>query len=359
MCDVNRRQFISRSSAFLSLAAEAKFLVGPKAEGMTEAAKVDLVAPDIYFHEGDIADSADAVDAVCNNGWIMFEDYVLVIDANFPAGAKLIISKIRALTDKPIRFAFDTHHHGDHAYGNQIFVDNGGVPVAHTGVVEEMKRYETGYYGREPGRWESAMKERPDLKTTKLKPPSVLFSKDLIFDDGKHRVELMHLGVSHTHGDAVAWLPKERILFTGDMCVNGPYNFVGDGDVGKWIATLDAAKKLGANVVCTGHGPRSVASVLDDQQAFFKALRDQVGTVMTSAPAAEAKAKIEVIRATLKSNAQIARFVSDRGAGSDDGFPSQVAKVYEELTGNKLAALVHEPHLAHHAHARSHGLPFA
>jgi glyoxylase-like metal-dependent hydrolase (beta-lactamase superfamily II) len=356
MCDINRRQFISRSSAFLSLAAETKLLAGPIPAGMPEAAKSDLVAPDVYFHEGDISDSADAV---CNNGWIMFEDYVLVIDANFPAGAKLIISKIRALTDKPIRFAFDTHHHGDHAYGNQIFVENGGVPVAHTGVVEEMKRYETGYYGHEPGRWESAMKERPDLKNTKLKPPSVLFSKDLIFDDGKHRVELMHLGVAHTHGDAVAWLPNERILFTGDMCVNGPYNFVGDGDIGKWIATLDAARKLGANVVCTGHGPRSVASVLNDQQAFFRALRDQVGTVMTNAPAADAKGKIESIRATLKSNAQIGRFVSNRDSGKDDGFPSQVAKVYEELTGNKLAALVHEPHLAHHAHARSHGLPFA
>jgi len=58
----------------------------------------------------------------------------------------------------------------------------------------------------------------------------------------------------------------------------------------------------------------------------------------------------------LKSNAQIARFVSDCSAGSDDGFPSQVEKVYEELTGNKLAALLHEPHLARHTHARSHVL---
>jgi cyclase len=353
MCNVNRREFLIGGGALLTVAAEAKLVAGPKPEGLAEAAKEDLVAPDVYFHEGDIADSADAV---CNNGWIMFEDYVLVIDANFPAGAKLIINKIRAMTDKPIRFAFDTHHHGDHAYGNQIYVENGGVPVAHTGVVEEMKRYETGYYGHEPGRWESAMKERPDLKTTKLKPPSVLFSKDLIFDDGKHRVELMHLGVAHTHGDAVAWLPKERILFTGDVCVNGPYNFVGDGDVGKWVATLDAAKKLGATVVCTGHGPRSTASVLDDQQAFFRTLREQVGAEMTKIPGDQAKAKIETIRATLKSNPQIARYVSDTKAGSDDVFPSQVAKVYEELTGSKLAWLRQGPHGARHAHARSHGL---
>jgi cyclase len=351
MCGINRREFVTGAGAFLSLAAETKLLAQPMPAGLAEAVKEDVVAQDVYFHEGQVSDSADAV---CNNGWIMFEDYVLVIDANFPAGAKLIISKIRALTDKPIRFAFDTHHHGDHAYGNQIYVENGGVPVAHTGVIEEMKRYETGYYGNQPGRWEAAAKDRADLKTTGLKPPSVLFSKDLIFDDGKHRVELMHLGVAHTHGDAVAWLPKERILFTGDVCVNGPYNFVGDGDVGQWVGTLEAARKLGARIICTGHGPRSVATVLDDQQAFFKELREQVGT-MTKVPADQTKPKIESIRATLKSNAQITRFVSNAGT-PDDGFPSQVAKVYEELTGGKLAALVEEPHFARRAHARSHGV---
>ena len=72
------------------------------------------------------------------------------------------------------------------------------------------------------------------------KPPSVLFPREMIFDDGKHRVELIHLGVAHTHGDALAWLPKEKILFTGDACVNGPYNYVGDGNIEKWIATLEA-----------------------------------------------------------------------------------------------------------------------
>src|SRR5947199_2084178 len=257
---------------------------------MAEAGKADLIAPDIYFYEGQLSDTADAV---CNNGWIVFEDYVLVIDANFPAGAKLIISKIRSLTDKPIRFALDTHHHGDHAYGNQVFVDSGAVPVAHTGVIEEMKRYETGYYGNQQGAWEAAAKGRADLRTSKLKPPSVLFSKDLIFDDGKHRVELMYLGVSHTHGDAVAWLPKERVLFTGDMCVNGPYNYVRDGDVGKWITTLDAAKELGERTVCPGHGPRSTAGVLEDQQTLFAALREQVGSVMAGKPPEEAKTQIE------------------------------------------------------------------
>jgi hypothetical protein len=88
---------------------------------------------------------------------------------------------------------------------------------------------------------------------------------------------------------------------------------------------------------------------LDDQQAFFKALREQVGAVMAGKSPEETKTQAEVIRATLKANAQIARFVGT--AGSDDSFPSQVHKAYEELAGKNLAALKHEPHFAaRHTH---------
>ena len=110
-----------------------------------EVNKAEQIAPEVYFHEGDIKGHGH-----CNNGWIVFEDYVLVIDANFPSGAQEIIPKIKALTVKPIRFAFDTHHHGDHAYGNQIWVEQGAVPVANTGVIQEMKKYETGFYAGKP-----------------------------------------------------------------------------------------------------------------------------------------------------------------------------------------------------------------
>ncbi|HKE03596.1 MAG TPA: MBL fold metallo-hydrolase, partial [Blastocatellia bacterium] len=111
----------------------------PAKPGAVEVGKVDQLNDGVYFHQGNI------LVGHCNNGWIIFEDYVLVIDANYPSGAQEIIPKIKALTDKPIRFAFDTHHHGDHAYGNQVWVENGAVPVAHTGVIDEMKKYETGF----------------------------------------------------------------------------------------------------------------------------------------------------------------------------------------------------------------------
>lgn len=345
MCRVTRRDLIKGSAAALGLGV----LGTPQMLAFTaeESAigKVASVAPEVYFHEGNIKVGH------CNNGWVIFEDYVLVIDANFPSGAQEILPKIRALTDKPIRFAFDTHHHGDHAYGNQIWVENGATPIAHTGVIDEMKRYETGYYGNKPGRWEDAAKQRPDVRASRLKPPSVLFPRELIFDDGKHRVELLHLGVAHTHGDAFAWLPKERILFTGDACVNGPFNFVGDGEIEKWVPTLDAARKLGAQIVCPGHGPRAANTVLNDQQAFFQALQSRVGALVRAKKTGkEVQDAIEPIRAELESNTRIARYVGK------NSLPAQIEKVYTEMTGAKFPTAQKAAQAARRRHAHAHGM---
>ncbi len=76
--------------------------------------------------------------------------------------------------------------------------------------------------------------------------------------------------------DGWAWLPNEKILFTGDACVNGPYNYTGDGNIGDWIKTLEAVKKLGAKTVYPNHGPVGGAELLDDQHAYFTALTDEV-----------------------------------------------------------------------------------
>jgi glyoxylase-like metal-dependent hydrolase (beta-lactamase superfamily II) len=310
--------------AALMVAAGVAALQGVRTPARSEIGKVEQLAPDVYFYEGDLRNKGH-----CNNGWVVFEDYVLVIDANFPSGARETIEKIRGMTNKPIRFAFDTHHHGDHAYGNQVWVENGATPVAHTGVIEEMKKYETGYYGGKPGRWEEAAQGREDVRGSKLKPPSLLFPDTMIFDDGKHRVELHHFGVAHTHGDGFAWLPKEKILFTGDACVNGPYNYMGDGDSGAWIRTLQKAKKLGARVIGPGHGPFGDATVLDDQILYFQELRKAVRSTSDGKSPDEVQSGIDAIRAKLTQNSRIARYVGDF-------FPAQVGKVYQEMTGKTL-----------------------
>ncbi len=225
------------------------------------------------------------------------------------------------------------------------------MPVAHTGVIEEMKKYETGYYGGKPGRWEDAAKTRPDVAASKLKPPSLLFRKDIIFDDGKHRVELLHFGVAHTHGDGFAWLPKEKIVFTGDACVNGPYNYVGDGDTEQWIKTLDAVKKLGAKTVCPGHGPMGTAQVLEDQQNYFIELRKEVKKLVDARKKPdEVKAAVEDIKAALKKQERIGRYVGDFLA-------AQMEKVYVEMGGKPFQSqAAARKDTEHHAHSHGHAL---
>lgn len=287
---------------------------------------VQEIAPGVYFHQGDIDKGH------CNQGWVMFENFVLVIDGNYPSGAEIVLSKIRAMTDKPIRFAFDTHHHGDHMYGNKVWMDAGAVPVAYEGVIEEAERYE-------PERWDGETRE--DVVASELVLPILRFPDKLVFDDGTRRVELLHLGVSHTHGDGWAWLPKERILFSGDAAVNGPYNFVGDGDTRAWPATLEKAQALRPRIVGVGHGPIADGAVLEDQKSFFETLHRLVSDERS---AAELQEKIESLRAEVSSNERIARYVGPR-------FAAQIEKVWIEQGGEAFEASPLEAHrLEHQAH---------
>jgi cyclase len=165
------------------------------------------------------------------------------------------------------------------------------------------------------------------LGTTSLLRPSVLYKDELFFDDGARRVELHYLGVAHTHGDTFAWLPKEKVLFTGDACVNGAYNNVRDGDVGAWIKTLEAAKELGARIVCPGHGPMGGPEIIVDQQQFFVELYARVQALFAAGRTPdEARAAVSGIGGELTAIPTIARYVGG-------GLGGQVEKVWTELGG--------------------------
>src|SRR5262249_42630878 len=92
---------------------------------------VKEVAPGVFFRYSSIGPEGSAIPfGGCNNIWVVYEDYVVVIDANFPKEAKDVIAAVRKTTDKPIRYVLDTHHHGDHAYGNDEFGKIGASIIA-------------------------------------------------------------------------------------------------------------------------------------------------------------------------------------------------------------------------------------
>jgi len=287
--------------------------------GVAQINTVQNIAPDVYFHQG------DPRLGTCNNGWIVMADYVVEVDANYPVGARIIIPKIQAITAKPIRFVIDTHFHPDHSSGNQIWADAGAVAVAQVATLAELVK--SG-----EAQWALGAKTRPDLASSRLKLPSITYTDAMAFDDGNHRIELHFFGVGHTHGDTLVWLPHEKILFTGDVCVNGSYNYIHDSDVGEWIKLLEKVKTLGAEKVCPGHGPMGGPEIIEDQQAYFiELMRGVQAQVDAKKSPAEVKAAVPAIAARLRTIKHIARYVP-----TDFWFTAQVDKVYTELGGQEL-----------------------
>src|ERR1043165_6165294 len=92
---------------------------------------VKEVAPGVFFRYSSISATDKNVPfGGCNNIWIVFKDYVVVIDANFPKEAGDVLAAIKKTTDKPIRYVLDTHHHGDHAYGNAVWSKAGAQIIS-------------------------------------------------------------------------------------------------------------------------------------------------------------------------------------------------------------------------------------
>jgi len=235
--------------------------------------EVREIAPGVFFRFSSISATDKSVPfGGSNHTWIVFEDYVAVVDANFPQGAGEVIEAIRKTTNKPIRYVLDTHHHGDHAYGNAVFADAGASIVAQANCARLLRT--TG-----PKEFEEAGKGpmgRKDVANSRLKAPTVVFDDKLVLDDGKQRVEFLHFGHSHTIGDAVAYLPKHKILCTGDACTNGAYNFMGHSDLASWIRCLEGMQQLDIQMIVPGHGPLAGKELLEKQKRYFVELRKEV-----------------------------------------------------------------------------------
>jgi cyclase len=235
--------------------------------------EVREIAKGVYFRYSAIGLPDDkVVFGGCNNIWIVFEDYVLVYDANFPKEAGDVIAAVRKTTDKPIRYVLDSHHHGDHAYGNAIFAKEGATVIAQTNCAR-LLRINGPQEFAEAGKGKEG---RKDVANSFLKVPDLIFDEKLIFEDKQQRVELLFFGHAHTAGDAFLYLPKHKILCTGDACTNGPFNYMGHADSASWIRVLEKAQQLDVKIVCPGHGALGDKSVLAKQKRYFVELREQV-----------------------------------------------------------------------------------
>ncbi len=281
------------------------------------------IVPGVWFREGDIERLGH-----CNNVIIEMKDYLIVVDANFPSGARAVLADTKKVSSKPVKYVFDTHHHGDHAYGNPVWTKMGAITLAHIGVAEEMKRLE-------PKRWLEAAKGRKDVAELGLptaEPPKRTFSKSpFTLDDGARRVDFLFFGWAHTRGDGFAWLPKEKVLCTGDAVVNGPYNYTGDANIGNWPSVLRNLDKLDVRHVLPGHGGAGGKDLIASQSRFFVELRRAVEQAVKDGQ------KLEQV-VTMKNNEPAATSVRLPDAVKNwvgDSLPTQVRDAYLEVTRKK------------------------
>jgi len=242
---------------------------GPKVPEMKFNDVVE-VAPGVFFRYSSISATDKTVPfGGSNNVWIVFKDYVAVVDANFPKEAGDVVAAIKKTTNKPIKYVLDTHHHGDHAYGNTVWAKEGAQIVASKAASRLLLM-------NGPKQWEMEAKNRKDIKDNELKQADISFDDKYVLDDGTQRVEFLAFGHSHTAGDAVAYLPKHKILCTGDACVNGAFNFMGHSNSASWVACLKKMEALEVDLICPGHGKVTTKDLLPKQRRYFEDMRKHV-----------------------------------------------------------------------------------
>ena len=233
-----------------------------------QSAPPQLVAPGVWFLLG------DAPAGYCNTIVIEMDRYLIVIDGSYPGRVHELLQEVPKLSPKPIRYVFDTHAHGDHAYGNALWTEAGAITLAYAGVTREMDRYE-------PARWQMYMAKREDLRATGAhdveRPKQTFSGPKFVLRDRTREVDFLFLGWAHTRGDGWVWLPKEHVLCTGDAAVNGPRNKLWDANIANWPRVVEKAGALHPDVVLPGHGAAGGAEILAGQARFLRDLYVAVG----------------------------------------------------------------------------------
>jgi glyoxylase-like metal-dependent hydrolase (beta-lactamase superfamily II) len=211
---------------------------------------------------------------------------VVVIDTHInPAVARHVVHRIRSMTDKPVSWILNTHWHDDHTNGNGTFRDAfpGVAIVSHEATLQTLQdRWQAFEDGRLAGfrsvadvdleaearKVEADDPDRaamlrtyaeyrdallPELPQMALVYPDVTFHKAMRLLRGDRSIEIRHLGVGNTDGDAVVWLPQERILITGDLVVS-PVPYAYEVDFTAWIQTLRKILGMQPRLLIPGHG---------------------------------------------------------------------------------------------------------
>jgi len=213
-----------------------------------------------------------------NTGVIIGDDGVMVIDTRAtPVMAKDVIRHVRSVTDKRIKYVLLTHYHAVRVMGASAY--KADYVIASRGTYELIKER-----GRQD--FESEVQRFPRLfraveSVPGLTWPNLVFDAELTLWLGKTEVQLKHIGKGHSKGDTIAWLPKERVLFSGDLVEEGTTPYCGDAYLKEWPATLEKLRAFKAEKLVPGRGDAMMTAEAADKAiaataAFLHDMRGHV-----------------------------------------------------------------------------------
>lgn len=199
-----------------------------------------------------------------NSGIIIGDRGVMVVDAQAtPQMARDVIARVRTVTDKPITHVVLTHYHAVRVLGASGYE---GAEVICSDVTRELI-VERGQQDMdsEIGRFPRLFRGKESIPG--LTWPNVTFHKKMTVWMGSREVQIIHAGRSHTAGDTVVWLPKERVCYSGDIVEFGATPYCGDAHFADWSGTLDVVRRLGPVALVPGRG-RSLVNPQDVEEGL-------------------------------------------------------------------------------------------
>ncbi|HEY6793959.1 MAG TPA: MBL fold metallo-hydrolase [Kineosporiaceae bacterium] len=198
---------------------------------------------------------------VSNAGIVLGGTGAVVIDTlATESRARHLRDTVERLAPGPARTVVNTHSHGDHVFGNHLYGASAAI-VAHDGAREEM--LSTGL---------ALTQLWPDVAwgDVRVTPPTVTFSDRLCLHVGETPVELLSVGPAHTRHDVVVWLPRQRVLFAGDVVMSAATPFCLFGSVAGTLAAIRRLAALRPRTVVAGHGPVAGPEVFEANAAYLR-----------------------------------------------------------------------------------------
>ena len=305
--------------------------------------QVQQIATDIYLLVGNGGNSA----------FLLSPGGVIVVDSkNDPATASEIVQQVKKLTSAPVRYLINTHYHGDHTHGNQVFSPLATI-ISHKNTreniikfdlprneeyrtsrlpqllreqeakVAQLEAHNSPQLPEERLRLEELKSTAEELEQLRITLPTLTFETRCTIYLDDYKVELLYLGAGHTNGDVIVFFPQQKVIHLGDLLFHQiiPYIDVAAGaDTAHWIEILNQVKGMEVDTIIPGHGELTDKAGLEEFINYLADLRLEVKKFIDQGRALE----------ETKENLRLPKY--SHFSGYNPRLSRNVEAVYRELT---------------------------